>query len=264
MDLFPFVLQFDVQYGAAFFPFIDGGNPVPGPSCILSAKEGGDMKFTPGSDNPNRKRFVTSLARRYALEKFPVYAVQQVHSRDVIIVNEYSNPEGPQADGLLTATPGLWLSVTVADCLPIFLRDRSGKHRAILHSGWRGTGIVERALSVFTEQWQVPPRDILAVLGPCIRGDCYKVDGERARQFEAEFGVPEGPYPLGSVVKTAVNQSGETDYYLDLQAANARLLARAGVEQVAVCQDCTASNPHLGSYRRQGPDSYTRMVALIN
>lgn len=264
MNIYPFSLNFDRQLPVAFFPFLVSGKPVPGPICMLSSLEAGDMKFTPGLENPNRSRFFASLANRFSLESPLVYSVKQVHSRDVILVNEETPLQGAQADGLLTALPGRWLSVTVADCLPIFLRDREGLHRALLHSGWKGTGIVLRALSIFTEQWHIPSREILAVLGPCIRSECYRVDEERARLFEDEFGGNDGPYPLGSVVKIGASQSGDPEYYLDLQAANARLLAKSGIEHVALCQDCTGCNPRLGSYRRQGPSPFTSMVALIN
>ncbi|WP_304241394.1 polyphenol oxidase family protein [Gracilinema caldarium] len=264
MNMYPFHLVHNNQFKGFAFPFIADGKPVPGPSCFLSSIDAGDMKFTPGSENPHRTQFFAALAKPQNLEQLPVYAVEQIHSRDVVIVEKGSPYEGPQADGLLTAAEGLWLSVTVADCLPIFLRDLSGRYRAILHSGWKGTGIVERALSIFIDEWHVSPDDILAVLGPCIRGDCYQVDYERARIFEAEFGCSEGPYPLGPVVQSRNNPDGTLSYYLDLQAANAHLLARFGVRDLAVCQDCTVSDPRLASFRRQGPAAYTRMVALIN
>jgi copper oxidase (laccase) domain-containing protein len=57
--------------------------------------------------------------------------------------------------------------------------------------------------------------------------------------------------------------SGEfAEFFIDLQAANARLLAGAGVRNIAVCEDCTFTDERLGSFRREGP-AYTRMAALI-
>jgi len=264
LNIYPFNLVLDPLLNGFLFTFIADGNPVKGPSCFLSSIDAGDMKFTPGVENPNRRRFFSALAQRQGLEAISVYAVEQVHSRDVVFVHEGSPIEGSQADGLATDLAGAWLSVTVADCLPIFLRDRSGTYRAILHSGWKGTGIVEKALSIFIDEWRIPPGDIFAVLGPCIRGDCYQVDRERAQGFEAEFGSSDGPYPLGPVIQVRQHQQFGIAYYLDLQAANAHLLARAGVEELAVCQNCTVTDPRLGSFRRQGAASYTRMVALIN
>jgi hypothetical protein len=264
MHIYPFHLSHDQNLKGFVFPFIGDGKPLPGSACYLSSIDAGDMKYTPGCENPNRSRFFSDLAIAHSLQRLPVYAVEQIHSREVVTITEGSPFDGPQADGLVTAVSGIWLSVTVADCLPIFLRDTSGTYRAVLHSGWKGTGIVQRALSVFIDEWNVPPQDIVAVLGPCIRSDCYLVDGERARAFEAEFGGGPEPYPLGPVVQVRQTQQAEPAYYLDLQAANAHLLARAGIQHLAVCQDCTVTNTKLGSFRRQGSAAYTRMVALIN
>ena len=50
---------------------------------------------------------------------------------------------------------------------------------------------------------------------------------------------------------------------LDLQAANARLLANAGVRNIAYCGDCTGTDRRLGSFRREGPAAYTRMLAVM-
>ncbi|AEJ18934.1 polyphenol oxidase family protein [Gracilinema caldarium] len=264
MNIYPFNLVLDPVLNGFVFTFIADGNPVSDPACFLSTVDAGDMKFIPGSKNPNRLRFFTALAKRQDMEKLPVYAVEQIHSRDVVLVKDGSPYDVLQADGLATTLAEAWLSITVADCLPIFLRDRSGTCRAVLHSGWKGTGIVEKALSIFIDEWRIHPRDILAVLGPCICRDCYQVDSERAHNFEIEFGKSPGPYPLGPVVQMRQTQISGVTYYLDLQAANAHLLAKAGVEELAICQNCTVTDPRLGSFRRQGAASYTRMVALIN
>jgi copper oxidase (laccase) domain-containing protein len=145
----------------------------------------------------------------------------------------------------------------VADCLPVYLYDTGSGAFGLLHSGWRGTGIVRRALDLMGERWGTRTEEIAAVLGPCIRGCCYRVDRGRARDFEGEFGGSGGPYPLGPVSR---EEAGE--FFIDLPAANARILARAGVRQLAVCQDCTFTALDLGSFRREGP-GYTRMAGLI-
>jgi copper oxidase (laccase) domain-containing protein len=158
------------------------------------------------------------------------------------------------------------LAVTAADCLPVFLLDTRSGSFAALHSGWKGTGIVLTALALMRDQG-TRPEEVAALLGPCIRSCCYRVDEGRAVLFEAEFGPSSprvrvlirggDPYPLGPVVRRDGGGS-----YLDLQAANARLLAAAGVRHLAWCEDCTFTDERLGSYRREGPGAYTRMAAL--
>jgi copper oxidase (laccase) domain-containing protein len=107
------------------------------------------------------------------------------------------------------------------------------------------------------------PEAVAAVLGPCIQHCCYRVDEERARSFEAEFGGSSGEFPLGRVISERPDLPGGSGFSLNLQAANARLLANAGVRNIAACRDCTFTDPRLGSFRREGAASYTRMAALL-
>jgi copper oxidase (laccase) domain-containing protein len=95
------------------------------------------------------------------------------------------------------------------------------------------------------------------------------VDRERAQAFEAEFGGAGGVYPLGPVAGQnqefrdgPADTPGEPQFFIDLQAANARLLANAGVRNIAVCRDCTFTDERLGSFRREGA-AYTRMAAVL-
>jgi copper oxidase (laccase) domain-containing protein len=157
----------------------------------------------------------------------------------------------------------IWLSVTVADCLPVYLLDTESGAFGILHSGWKGTGIVLKALALMAERWNTRAPAVAVVLGPCIGSCCYRVDEGRARSFAEEFGGPGGAYPLGPpVIRRSPKGPGPAEPFLDLQAANARLLAGAGVRNLTVCRDCTFTDERLGSFRREGTD-YTRMLALI-
>lgn len=249
-----FKLDFPFDRGFARFPFMVDGLPFPGISCAISHRGCGDMRYAPNVDNPNRRRFFASL--NIGLGR--VYARVQTHSRDVSVAGEASDRPG---DGLVAADQSSVLSMTVADCLPVFLLDPDRRVFALLHSGWKGTGIVSAALSLMSKRWGSNPEAVTAILGPCIRSCCYVVDEARAAAFQAEFGTTGGAVssslPLGPVVR---REGGRA--FLDLQAANARLLAAAGIRDLAVCEDCTYTDERLGSFRREG-DRFTRMVAVV-
>ncbi|MDR2211294.1 MAG: polyphenol oxidase family protein [Spirochaetaceae bacterium] len=291
-SLYPFDLAFSETGGYARFPFMYDGGPVSlaggaaAPSCLISARAAGNLRFNPPPDRhgpdpqdktpagqdpagvhgPAREAFFRSLGAAPAA----VYSLVQIHSRRVFALE--SPPAGGPAefvregDGIVSFFPGLFLALTVADCLPVFLLDLQRGFFAALHSGWKGTGIVLRALALLQERG-TRPEETAAVLGPCIQSCCYRVDQERAAAFQAEFGassphVPrETPCPLG---ESAVYRSGpscQEGWYLGLQAANARLLAGAGVRNIAYCRNCTFTDKRLGSYRREGA-LYTRMAAM--
>jgi YfiH family protein len=272
MTFYPFTLEFDGL--CVRFPFIYEGNPVASPACFISSRAAGDMVFH-GAISDARKAFFDS--QNINAEK--VYSLMQVHSKNVFSVGESGNgpigwredsalpaslPEpsafAREGDGMISFTPRIFLAVTVADCLPVFLLDTENGYWAVLHSGWKGTGIVANAVEMM-KQAGTKPENIAAVLGPCIQDCCYRVDEERAKQFEAEFGSiqinDDKAFPLGKV-----SRYEDGGWYIGLQAANARLLAAAGVRHIAYCTDCTFTDERLGSYRRQGPQTYTRMIAM--
>ena len=279
--LIPFTLIIGETY--ASFPFYFKGKPVvliknnPAPSCLISNRKAGDMIFRlsnqqPPGTNKNREVFFSTLG--IPAEK--VYSLFQIHSRNVFLPGNLPGskhalsiplvlPEifAQEGDGMVSFFSGLYLAVTVADCLPVFLLDTENGFFAVLHSGWKGTGIVTNALEIMKKAGSRPEM-ISAVLGPCIQSCCYKVNEERAKNFELEFGLASSKsdavdpdrFPLGPVIR-----SGSSGWYISLQAANARLLAAAGVQNIAYCTDCTFTDTRLGSFRREG-ESYTRMIAM--
>ncbi|MFP4644441.1 MAG: polyphenol oxidase family protein [Spirochaetales bacterium] len=202
--------------------------------------------------------------------------VRQTHSRTVVDLRNETRMHsriaeggGPQADGILFDPMVQAAGVTVADCMPILLIPRAARDRsdgaggskiapvrpkgtasvaAILHSGYRGTGIVTEAMRRLRSECGIAPSDLCAVLGPCIGGECYAVPAERAEEFGANFGE-----------NTVSSDGGES--YIDLRAANLNLLEAAGVPEIIVIDDCTHCEPRLGSYRRDGA-GFTRMFAI--
>jgi YfiH family protein len=269
IQVYPFNLEFATNgsgrpYFAAF-PFVFDSARVAGISCGLSSRFAGDMVCV--ADNPSRLSLFASLG----LEARQVCGLKQIHSRTVLEVDSENHPLAA-ADGMVSRDKRTALSVTVADCLPVYLYDTGSGAFGLVHSGWKGTGIALEALRLMAERWGTKSEAVAAVLGPCIDSCCYRVDEERATAFEREFGtaganaVPAGP-PADSalaspVVRRTANADGDTEAYLDLKIANVRLLAGAGVQNIAVCTDCTFTDDRLGSFRREGRD-YTRMAALV-
>lgn len=235
----------------ASFPFIVEGVPVSGVSCGISSRFAGNMQVGHSGAGSGRQQNPKRLALfdKLGLNAASVYGLEQIHSHTVVNVGFLNPPAGP-ADGMVCNEPGIVLSVTVADCLPVYLYDTESGAFGIVHSGWKGTGIALKALCMMQECFSTRPQAVAAVLGPCIGPCCYNVDAGRAECFEKEFGA------------ASVRESGG-DFYLDLKAANVRLLKNAGVKNIAVCGNCTFTDENLGSFRREGPENYTRMAALI-
>jgi len=255
MSVYPLKLPESPDAPFVRFPFIRDGKAFPPFSCALSLHPAGDQTYDPTGTNSNRNPFFESLG----LDPTRVAARTQTHSRDVIAVDGNCLQTLPPGDGMASVDASVYLSVTVADCLPIYLVDPRSGAFALVHSGWKGTGILAVAIDLMQERWRVRPGELLVVFGPCISRCNYQVATDRADRFDAEFGMAEGqPGPLGSPVHRDAGGS-----YIDLQAANALILEKYGVRNLAVCSACTYTDERLGSFRREGSEHFTRMAAVL-
>ncbi len=226
-----------------------------GPEALLSLRSAGDMRYRDTERNPNRDAFF----RARGIEPAAVIGLELRHTRRVLAPRDAEEHrlfarraalEGG-ADGiLLPPGTGLWASITVADCMPIWLFDRSSGAYGILHSGWKGTGILETATRFLESRHGSRPSDLAVILGPSIGACCYAVPAERARSFAAEFG--EGAAPSLSASPR-----------IDLREANLALARRIGIGELLSIEACTCCDARLGSFRREGSASFTRMLAAI-
>lgn len=233
------------QDNAFVFPFYCDGKPLTEAFCLLSAKSAGSMSV---KNTERREEFL----RGRGIDPASVYACLQTHSRAVAVVEDAPAPRVPfpNMDGLVmrgAGRGGAFLTVTVGDCLPVYVFDTETGGFGLVHSGWKGTGIVLKAVEALGARAEA----VCAVLGPCICGACYHVSEERRRVFAEMFSG--GAFPLGAAVK------GDC---LDLRAANVSLLANAGVRNIAYCENCTFEDERLGSFRREGT-GFTSMMALV-
>lgn len=193
----------------------------------------------------NRERF-----RRAAGFAGPIHVGHQVHGA---VVNAAPLAPGTQGDALVTATAGVSLGVFVADCVPILLEDSRTGAVAAVHAGWRGTAAraVAAAVESLQKRYGTRPADLVAAIGPSIKGCCYQVGSEVVAAL--------GDLPEPSAFVR--HETGKA--YVDLQEANRQLLAGAGVAEIHVSGMCThCDSEHFFSYRRDGERS-GRMLAAI-
>jgi copper oxidase (laccase) domain-containing protein len=148
-------------------------------------------------------------------------------------------------DGWITTTPGILLSVTVADCIPVYLV-APGRGVALLHAGWRGTagGIVRRGIERLAAATGGDSASLIMHCGIGICGPCYEVGSEVMRGCGA---AAEGAGP----------------WHLDLRTTLTEQAKAAGLVRVTTSSWCSAHHrPAFYSHRAsQGADG--RMVAYL-
>lgn len=174
-------------------------------------------------------------ARRRAVLDLPWTWLRQVHGNEVVRVAAPGGGAGTTADAAVTAESGCALAVLTADCVPVVLSSREGV-LGVSHAGWSGlaSGVVERTVDAMAELGAVT---IGAVIGPCIRPECYEF-GEEDLDRIAER--------LGPGVRARAASGAPA---LDLAAGVRSALGRAGVESVDDVGSCTACSTGWYSWR---------------
>ncbi|MGN6391719.1 MAG: polyphenol oxidase family protein [Gemmatimonadales bacterium] len=186
-------------------------------------------------------------ALRRALPGFDTWMLGgQVHGTTVELVGGgrgWTHIDG--VDGWVTATPGVLLTVTVADCIPVYLLV-PGRGVALLHAGWRGTAgdILPAGLARLLAGTNSQPSDVVMHAGVGICGACYEVGSE----VMADCGLPtEGPGP----------------WHLDLRTHLAAQGRRLGIGSISISGWCSSHDrPSFYSHRGSG-GADGRMVAYL-
>jgi hypothetical protein len=168
--------------------------------------------------------------------------MRQVHGADVGYVPGPQAPADlpPARDASITAAPGLALGVLSADCPGVLVADPEARIAGAAHAGRQGMarGVVPALVRAMTERGADPAR-MYAVIGPGICGRCYEVPAGMRDEVGAV--VP------GAACLTRAGTPG-----LDLAAGIAGQFASLGVRRVRADGRCTAEDPDLYSYRRDG------------
>lgn len=184
--------------------------------------------------------------------------VHQIHSACAVTVGDTQPDPRPQADALVTATPGTAIAVLTADCQPVLLADRAAGVVGAAHAGWRGAreGVLEAVLDAM-ESLGATRADITAVIGPAISQRAYEVGPEFFEMFFDE-----------DRDNAMFFANGEGDRYLfDLPGYGLHRLRAAGVGQAEWTRHCTyGDEDRFFSYRRsvhRGEADYGRLLSAI-
>jgi YfiH family protein len=178
-----------------------------------------------------------AVASAAGVEPDHLLVARQVHGRTVAVAAGPWGGPPPEADALVTATPGLVLAVLVADCVPVMLVAPAEGVVAVAHAGRRGMveGVVDAALAAMRG---LGATRVLATVGPSVCARCYEVPPDLRDEVAAREPV------AASVTRTGTPS-------VDVAAGVLEQLARAGVAVTQV-GGCTAEDPGLYSYRRAG------------
>ncbi|HZY10921.1 MAG TPA: peptidoglycan editing factor PgeF [Bacteroidota bacterium] len=210
-----------------------------------------NLSYKVGDDHENvcknRKMFFSTLNINPDRLAIP----NQVHGDTVQFVTDPGT--FPSCDALMTNRPNIFLVITVADCLPIFLFDPTTKSLAAIHVGWRGSvsSILKKTIMGMQLKYDVRPENLIAYLGPSAGPCCYEVGHDVAKFFSRQYLI--------------IKNNQKKNFHLDLKKYNIDLLRGVGVlkKNIEISSQCTICNPEVfHSYRRDWEKS-GRMMGVI-
>jgi len=193
----------------------------------------------------NRAKLVEDLH----LPSEPVW-LEQVHSNKVVRADELATEQTVQADASFTSSKGVVCVVMTADCLPVFICNRSGTEVAVAHAGWRGlhAGIISNTVKAMNSSAD----ELMVSLGPAIGPDVFEVGEEVLQAFVDK----------NSANKSAFTATTEGCYLCDIYRLARIELQSIGVDRIAGGERCSyREEQQFFSYRRQQKTG--RMASLI-
>lgn len=148
-------------------------------------------------------------------------------------------------DGHVTRHAGILLTVTVADCVPVYLAHPPTGGVALLHAGWRGivAGILQRGIDRLGDITGAPTEEFVMHCGVAIGEANYEVGVDVIEQLGLESAT--GPRRV------------------DLRQILARHARAAGVRKITLSPWCTYEDSQLFWSHRRNPAAAGRMIAYL-
>ncbi len=198
------------------------------------------------------------VSRWFGVAPDRLATVHQVHSPDVVAVDERYDGTRVEADGLVTATPGLILGVLTADCGPILFCDPEARVAGAAHAGWKGAlyGVLENTIAAM-ERLGARRERIAASLGPSIGPRNYEVGPEFVERFLAVDKDYERYF-------TPSDKPGHAMF--DLPGLTTDRLTKAGVSAESLDLCTYPDEERFFSYRRtthRAEPDYGRQISAI-
>lgn len=213
----------------------------------VSEKKDGTMKLSA----ENRRRFF----KKFGIKDSLAVRADLVHKNNIEIVSrKQAGKIVKETDALITADKSLFLTITVADCLPIFIFDPEKEIIGLVHAGWRNLAgnILEKTIRKIHENFGSLPENILIGIGPGISQCHFEIKEDVLRKFK--------PYLKDVLIKR------DDKTFLDLKKIAEIQLTNLGVKKqnIEISPECTfCLSDKYFSFRRDKSKRLQTMIAII-
>ena len=141
--------------------------------------------FGSSDKKKNISKNIKIICKKIGCSKKKLVLLYQVHSNKFIFINNNHNfKKKIKSDASITNIKNVALGILTADCVPILIYDKNKKIVSAIHAGWKGAykGIIKNVVK-FLFNKGCDPKDIIAVIGPCISKKNYEVKKDFITRF---------------------------------------------------------------------------------
>ncbi len=175
---------------------------------------GGNLSFEVGDDSIKVQENRAMICEALKVNSFT--DVMQVHGIDTVFDPPQASAQALapyRVDGLATMKTKHALCIKTADCQPILITEKQGKHILALHSGWRGNKqeYPQIAVKEFCMKYQLSAENLFAVRGPSLSpymAEFINYDDEWGSEFDRWFDKKEKKMNLWQLTKDQLNSVG--------------------------------------------------------
>lgn len=193
------------------------------------------------------------LSRELGVMERDLFFINQVHDKNIRLINDGSINNIEDYDGLMTDSVGKALCSCYADCVPLLFFDPVKNVIASVHSGWKGTIKLIGQETVFkmVNEYGSKPGDILVGIGPSIGPCCFEVQEDTYEQFRKKLSI--GAF------------EDEGKLFVDLWNSNIYMLTQIGIKRENIeCKGiCTSCHSNRFYSYRKGDKETGRFTAFI-
>lgn len=229
-------------------------NKYPQVFVAISDRTDGNMK--PSGDYESDKIISTHQDKFFSNLGIPsakVISLKQVHGENIFFANDlHAGRIIEDKDALITNKKNLFLSIRVADCVPVFIFDPTSGVIGLIHGGWRGLAqnIISKTIQKAKNELNLNPAATIVGIGPAICQNHYEVGedvAEKFSKFQAEI----------------IKKNNKT--FLDLRGVCHKQLIQSGInaENIEINKTCTYESENYFSFRRDKPHIAECMMVVV-
>ena len=235
--------------------------------CFFSRKNGFSKGYYEslncglGSDDQreNVLKNLELVSKKIGCKKESLITLNQKHSDQVIYFkNERSVKNKLTGDAMVSEVKNIGISILTADCAPVLFYDPNKKIIGCAHSGWKGAlkGIIKNTVKKFNEL-NSNNRDLIAVIGPCIKKEHYEVNIDFFEKFIAQNGKNESFF----------EKIDKNKYIFDLRGFINKEISNLNIPNIEnITMDTFSEKKFFYSYRRSCVNKekdYGRCISVI-